>query len=82
MAKVIQFDQEAGPEDCHYYEPNSEDFDGCSGPWSDNVCAICYYRDWKDNKPVEPTAKVERCKWCGYPEGYWAERRTIHCKKH
>jgi len=22
---------------------------------------------------------VKKCAWCGYPEGYWAERRTVHC---
>ncbi len=28
----------------------------------------------------EKPAKIEKCSWCGYPEGYWAEKRTVHCK--
>ena len=26
------------------------------------------------------TNKTEPCKWCGYPNGYWAGKRTIHCQ--
>jgi len=22
---------------------------------------------------------IEPCKWCGYPKGYWAKKRTVHC---
>ena len=26
--------------------------------------------------------KIVPCKWCGYPKGYWAEKRTVHCRNH
>ncbi len=31
-------------EDCHYYEPEPDDFDGCPGPWPESsMCEPCPY---------------------------------------
>ena len=39
---------------------------------------------FKDAQPVDSMenkdSEITPCAWCGYPVGYWAEKRTVHCE--